>query len=162
MDNSRPPAWVLEKGPDGKLLSHLEWPYTAIVPMEQTSALNTTELAANSSTATGLPELAVIFAPVLLVQLVLGLVSNPLLIALLVKASSVNGQNNINIYLYSLAINNLYIFSLFPALTLLISTMTKDWVLGQNMCSLNQFVVFAMSIPVIPHFLATLGAKRVY
>ena len=26
MDNSRPPAWVLEKGPDGKLLSHLEWP----------------------------------------------------------------------------------------------------------------------------------------
>ena len=26
MDNSSPPAWVLEKGPDGKLLSHLEWP----------------------------------------------------------------------------------------------------------------------------------------
>ena len=24
MDNSHPPAWVLEKGPDGKLLSHLE------------------------------------------------------------------------------------------------------------------------------------------
>ena len=30
MDNSRPPTWVLEKGPDGKLLSHLEWPYTYI------------------------------------------------------------------------------------------------------------------------------------
>ena len=26
MDNSRPPAWALVKGPDGKLFSHLEWP----------------------------------------------------------------------------------------------------------------------------------------
>ena len=26
MDNSRPPAWVLVNGPDGKQQSHLEWP----------------------------------------------------------------------------------------------------------------------------------------
>ena len=113
--------------------------------MEKTSALNTTELGENSSAATGLTELVVIFAPVLLVQLLLGLVSNLLLIALLVKASSVNGQNNINIYLYSLAINNL--LTLFPALTLLISTVTKEWVLGQIMCSLNQFVTYTVAVP---------------
>ncbi|KAL5467386.1 hypothetical protein EMCRGX_G031604 [Ephydatia muelleri] len=112
--------------------------------MEKTSALNTTELAANSSATTGLPELAVIFAPVLLMQLLVGLVSNLLLIALLVKASSVKGQNNINIYLYSVAISNL--LSLFPALTLLISTVTKEWVLGQTICSLNQFVTSAVSM----------------
>ena len=113
--------------------------------MEKTSALNTTELGENSSAATGLTELVVIFAPVLLVQLLLGLVSNLLLIALLVKASSVNGQNNINIYLYSVAINNL--LTLFPALTLLISTVTKEWVLGQTMCSLNQFVTYTVAVP---------------
>ena len=110
--------------------------------MEKTSALNTTELAENS---TGLPELAVIFAPVLFVELLVVLVSNLVLIALLVKASSVNGQNNMNIYLYSLAINNL--LSLFPTLTLLISTVTKEWVLGQTMCSLNQFVTYTVAVP---------------
>eukprot|EP00731_Ephydatia_muelleri_P026272 Em0018g372a len=111
--------------------------------MEITSvAFNTSELAANTS---GLSNLAVIFTPVLIVQLLVGLVSNLLLIALLVKASSVNGQNNINIYLYSVAINNL--LSLFPALTLLISTVTKEWVLGQTMCSLNQFVTYAVPAP---------------
>ena len=31
MDNSRPPAWVLVKGPDGKLFSHLEWPKAGII-----------------------------------------------------------------------------------------------------------------------------------
>ena len=111
--------------------------------MEINSAFNTSELAAANTT--GLPSLAVIFTPVLLVQLVIGLVSNLLLIALLVKASSVNGQNNVNIYLYSVAINNL--LSLFPALTLLISTVTKEWVLGQTMCSLNQFVSYAIAGP---------------
>eukprot|EP00731_Ephydatia_muelleri_P026269 Em0018g369a len=111
--------------------------------MEITSvAFNTSELAANTS---GLSNLAVIFTPVLLVQLLVGLVSNLLLIALLVKASSVNGQNNINIYLYSLAINNL--LALFPALTLLISTVTKEWVLGQTMCSLNQFITYTVPAP---------------
>eukprot|EP00731_Ephydatia_muelleri_P026168 Em0018g268a len=126
--------------------------------MEETSALNTTELATNSSEATGLPELAVIFAPVLLVQLLLGLVSNLLLIALLVKANSVNGQNNINIYLYSVAINNL--LTLFPALTLLISTVTKEWVLGQTMCSLNLFVAYAA--PMAHFFLQACISRERY
>ena len=126
--------------------------------MEETSALNTTELATNSSAATGLPELAVIFAPVLLVQLLLGLVSNLLLIALLVKASSVNGQNNMNIYLYSVAINSL--LSLFPALTLLISTVTKEWVLGQTGCSLNLFVTYAS--PMAHFFLQACISRERY
>ena len=94
-----------------------------------------------------LPDLAVIFAPVLLVQLFVGFVSNLLLIALLVKASSVNGQNNINIYLYSMATNNL--LCLFLTLTLLISTVTKEWVLGQTMCSLNQFISYMANLPQI-------------
>ena len=110
--------------------------------MDETSALNTSQ--ANTSR---LPDLAVIFTPVLLLQLLVGLVSNLLLIALLVKASSVNGQNNINIYLYSMATNNL--FSLFLTLTLLISTVTKEWVLGQTMCSLNQFITYMVNIPQI-------------
>ena len=112
--------------------------------MEETSALNNSELTANTSV---LPQLVVIYTPVLLVQLLVGLVSNLLLIALLVKANSVNGQNNVNIYLYSVAINNL--LSLFPVLTLLLSTVTKKWVLGQTMCSLNQFAIYAVGGPYI-------------
>ena len=115
--------------------------------MEETSALNNSELAANTSESTVLPHLVEIFTPVLLVQLLVGLVSNLLLIALLVKANSVNGQNNINIYLYSMAINNL--LSLFPVLTLLLSTVTKEWVLGQTTCSLNQFAIYAVGAPYI-------------
>ena len=110
--------------------------------MDETSALNTTQ--ANTSR---LPDWAVIFTPVFLVQLLLGLVSNLLLIALLVKASSVNGQNNINIYLYSMATNNL--LCLFLSITLLISTVTKEWVLGQTMCSLNQFITYMVNLPQI-------------
>ncbi|KAL5496720.1 hypothetical protein EMCRGX_G013064 [Ephydatia muelleri] len=64
--------------------------------------------------------------------------------ALLVKASSVNGQNNVNIYLYSVAVNSL--LSLLPALTLLISTVTKTWVLGQTVCSLNQFLTYKVGL----------------
>ena len=115
--------------------------------MEETSALNKSELAANTSEPTVLPHVVEIFTPVLLVQLLVGLVSNLLLIALLVKANSVNGQNNINIYLYSMATNNL--LSLFPVLTLLLSTVTKEWVLGQTMCSLNQYAICAVGIPYI-------------
>ncbi|KAL5499743.1 hypothetical protein EMCRGX_G011202 [Ephydatia muelleri] len=115
--------------------------------MEETSALNNSELAANTSEPTVLPHLVVIFTPVLLVQFLVGLVSNLLLIALLVKANSVNGQNNVNIYLYSMATNNL--LSLFPVLTLLLLTVTKEWVLGQAMCLLNQFAIYAVGVPYI-------------
>ena len=105
-------------------------------PMDETIALNTSQ--ANISR---LPDLVVIFTPVFLLQLLVGLVSNFLLIALLVKASSVNGQNN----LYSMATNNL--LCLFLALTLLLSTVTKVWVLGQTMCSLNQFISYVAYLP---------------
>ncbi|KAL5496722.1 hypothetical protein EMCRGX_G013068 [Ephydatia muelleri] len=97
--------------------------------MEASSYPNWSQLE-NVSLPIRLPDLVLIFAPVLLVQLLIGLVSNLFLIALLVKASSVNGQNNVNIYLYSVAVNSL--LSLLPALTLLISTVTKTWVLGQT------------------------------
>ena len=113
--------------------------------MDETSALNISQASTNNISR--LPDLAVIFTPVLFLQLLLGLVSNLLLIALLVKASSVNGQNNINIYLYSMATNNL--LCLFLTLTLLISTVTKEWVLGQTMCSLNQFISYMAYIPQI-------------
>ena len=99
-----------------------------------------------------LPTLAVIYTPIFLVQLLVGLVSNILLLTLLVKATSV--KNNINVYLYSMAANNL--MSLFPLLTLVVSTVTKQWVLGQTMCTINQVILYMVGISnlLLPVFIS--------
>ena len=99
-----------------------------------------------------LPTLAVIYTPIFLVQLLVGLVSNILLLTLLVKATSV--KNNINVYLYSMAANNL--LSLFLLLTLVVSTVIKQWVFGQTMCTINQFILYMVSIPnlLVPDFIS--------
>ncbi|KAL5496565.1 hypothetical protein EMCRGX_G012871 [Ephydatia muelleri] len=54
-------------------------------------------------------------------------------------------QNNVNIYLCSMAVNNL--LCLFPVSTLLALTLTKQWVLGQTMCTLNQAIMYMSVVP---------------
>ena len=92
-----------------------------------------------------LPDLAVIFTPMFILQLLVGLVSNLLLFALLVKATNV--KNNINIYLCSMAVNNL--LSLFLLLTLVVSTVTRRWILGPTTCTINQVIIYVVSIPTL-------------
>eukprot|EP00731_Ephydatia_muelleri_P008161 Em0004g499a len=95
------------------------------------------------STALQLPVLAVIFTPILMVELLVGLISNILLLTLLVKARRF--QNNVNVYLCSMAVNNL--LAMFPLSTLLVLSVTKQWVLGQTMCTLNQAIMYMITIP---------------
>lgn len=92
-----------------------------------------------------LPALAVIFTPFVFIQLLVGLVSNLLLLTLLIKARSV--QNNINVYLYSMVVNNL--ISLVPILLLLVTTVTKRWSFGETMCTINQAIVYMVRVPFI-------------
>eukprot|EP00731_Ephydatia_muelleri_P008175 Em0004g513a len=61
--------------------------------------------ATSVSTALQFPALAEIFTPILMVELLVGLVSNILLLTLLVKARRF--QNNVNVYLCSMAVNNM-------------------------------------------------------
>ena len=118
------------------------------------SIFNTSQEAnlSNVSSVISYPALAVIYTPIFLVQLLVGLVSNLLLLTLLVKATSV--KNNINVYLCSMAANNL--LSLFPLLTLVVSTVTKQWVLGQTMCTINQVIIYMVSMPnlLLPVFIS--------
>ena len=92
-----------------------------------------------------LPAQAVIFAPLFFMQLFVSLVSNLLLLTLLIKASSV--QNNINVYLYSMVVNNLV--SLVPILLLLVTTVVRQWVFGETMCTVTQALVYMVRVPYI-------------
>ena len=115
-------------------------------------SLNTSEDIGNRAASAELPALAVIFTPIFVVQMLVGLVSNLLLLILLIKATSVN--NNINIFLCSMAANNL--LSLFLSLTLVVSTATQRWVFGQTMCAINQVIMYVVSIPniLLPAFIS--------
>eukprot|EP00731_Ephydatia_muelleri_P036159 Em0208g1a len=84
-----------------------------------------------------------IFTPILMLELLVGLVSNILLLTLLVKARRF--QNNVNVYLCSMAVNNL--LCLFPVSTSLVLSVTKQWVLGQTICTLNQAIMFMSVVP---------------
>ena len=88
----------------------------------------------NVSEVLQFPAIVRIFTPILFVERLVGLVSNILLLTLLAKARSF--QNGVNIYLCSMAVNNL--MCLFPVSTSLVLSVTKQWVLGQTMCTLNQ------------------------
>lgn len=92
-----------------------------------------------------LPALAAVFAPLFLAQLLIALISNLLLLILLIKASSV--QNNVNVYLYSMVVNNL--ISLVPILFLFVSTLTRQWPFGETMCTINQALVYMVRVPFI-------------
>ena len=64
-------------------------------------------------------------------------------------------QNNVNIYLCSMAVNNL--LCLFPVSTSLVLTVTKQWVLGQTMCTLNQAIMY---MSVVPNFMLHVFISR--
>ena len=116
--------------------------------MENTTSSFDTSPEANGSNVSAefqLPSIAVIYTPIIAVQLLVGLVSNIFLATLLIKAR--NELNNINIYLSSIAVNNLLF--LFPLLTLMVSTATQRWIFGQTMCTVNQVIVYIIGTPNI-------------
>ena len=110
--------------------------------MEINISLNTTQNS-NVSEVLQFPAIIRIFTPILMVELLVGLISNILLLTLLVKARRF--QNNVNVYLCSMAVNNL--LCLFPISTSLVLTVTKQWVLGQTMCTLNQAISYMSGVP---------------
>ena len=110
--------------------------------MEINISLNTSQNS-NVSEVLQFPAIVRIFTPILMVELLVGLVSNILLLTLLVKARRF--QNNVNVYLCSMAVNNL--LCLFPVSTSLVLSVTKQWVLGQTMCTLNQAIMYTSVVP---------------
>ena len=113
--------------------------------MDNTTVLDSCMNETDSNSSERLPALAAIFTPVFFVLLLVGLVSNLLLLTLLIKASSV--QNNINVYLYSMMVNNL--ISLIPILLLLVATVTREWSFGETICTINQALVYMVRVPFI-------------
>ena len=79
------------------------------------------------------------FAPFLLLELVAAIVSNAILLALVILACVKKLNNNINIYLFSLAIGGLMgAFNIFCLLTLIVA---RRWVLGVFTCNISYCVV---------------------
>ena len=105
--------------------------------MEINSSFNTSQNSSDSSVLQ-FPAMVTMFTPIPFVELLVGVVSYILLLTLLVKARRF--QNNVNIYLCSMAVNNL--LCLFSISTLLVLSVTKQWVLGQTMCTLNQAIMY--------------------
>ena len=98
----------------------------------------------NSSTVSyELPPAAIAFSPAFLTELVVGLVSNALLFALLVKARKV--QNNTNVFLFAMVAAN--VLSLFPTLAMALSSVKRKWILGEGACTVSRFVVAAIQLP---------------
>ena len=104
--------------------------------MENDSILNTTE---NDFTPLLLPIGAVAFAPFLLLELVAAIVSNAILLALVILACVKKLNNNINIYLFFLAIGGLVgTFNIFSLLTIVVAC---RWVLGTTVCNISHYVM---------------------
>ena len=110
--------------------------------MEINISLSTSQNS-NVSDLLQFPAIIRIFTPILMVELLFGRVFNILLLTLLVKARTF--QNNVNIYFCSMAVNNL--LCLFPVSTSLVLTVTKQWVLGQTICTLNQAIMYMSRVP---------------
>ena len=109
--------------------------------MKNDSSLNIT---ANESTLILLPIGAVAFAPFLLLELVAAIVSNAILLALVILACVKKLNNNINIYLFSLAIGGL--IGAFNIFSLLVLVVMRHWALGSGFCYLNRFVIVTYSV----------------
>ena len=105
--------------------------------MENDSSLNTTT---NESALVLLPIGAVAFAPFLLLLLVAAVASNAILLALVILACVKKLNNNINIYLFSLAVGGLIgAIGIFCLLSLVVA---RRWVLGRFMCNVCYFVEY--------------------
>ena len=85
-----------------------------------------------------LPIGAVAFAPFLLLELVAAIVSNAILLALVILACIKKLNNNINTYLFSLAIGGL--MGAFCIFCLLVQVLARHWVLGFVICSINWYI----------------------
>ena len=96
--------------------------------MENDSSLNNF----NESDLVLVPIGAVAFAPFLLLELVAAIVSNAILLALVILACIKKLNNNINIYLFSLAIGGL--IGAFELLSLTTLVIARTWVLGSVLC----------------------------
>ena len=108
--------------------------------MENYTNLNATS---NESSITvlvsQLPIGAVAFAPFLLLELVAAVASNAILLALVILACVKKLNNNINIYLFSLAVGGLIgAFSIFCILTLVVA---RRWVLGFSICNITYYML---------------------
>ena len=111
--------------------------------MENDSSLNTT-INFNETDLVLVPIGAVAFAPFLLLELVAAIVSNAILLALVILACIKKLNNNINIYLFSLAIGGLIgAFDIFCLLSLIVA---RRWVLGLFMCNVSYFVEYFIYI----------------
>ena len=109
--------------------------------MENDSSLNIT---AYESTLMLLPIGALAFAPFLLLQLVAAIVSNAILLALVILACVKKLNNNINIYLFSLAVGGLIgAFNILCVFTMIVA---RRWVLGLIPCYLARYGVISYSI----------------
>ena len=109
--------------------------------MENDSSLNAT---VNESVLVLVPIGAVAFAPFLLLELVAAIVSNAILLALVILARIKKLNNNINIYLFSLAIGGLMgAVDIFCLLTLVVA---RHWVLGRFMCNVCYYVEYFLYV----------------
>ncbi len=81
-----------------------------------------------------LAEITILIVPFASFVFLVGLVFNILLLVLICKAHKVN--NNTNVYLFSLGITGL--MRTFTAFTLIVTLAARDWVLGKEICSINQ------------------------
>ena len=77
------------------------------------------------------------YAPILLVEFIISLVSNVFLMALILKARKV--QNNTNIYLFSVCVAGL--FEAFNLFMLLITVTARRWLFGSAMCAMSSFIL---------------------
>jgi hypothetical protein len=86
-----------------------------------------------------LPIGAVAFAPFLLLELVAAVVSNAILLALVILACVKKLNNNINIYLFSLAVGGLIgAIDIFCLLSLVVA---RRWVLDFTFCNITRFII---------------------
>lgn len=91
------------------------------------------------------------FAPFILLELLVAFASNIILTALIIKAQRV--QNNTNIYLFSLSIAGL--MEGLVLFVLLVTVIAGKWVLGRDLCIINQFLMYILLVLILLTHLAT-------
>ena len=115
---------------------------------DDTSPYNSTGTNASTTvlTATELPFVIEIFAPLLLLELITVVTCNLVLMALVIKARKVN--NNTNIYLFSLSLSSL-LFSV-NLFSLMATVFARQWILGHDFCYINNFIYNISFTTILP------------
>ncbi len=104
----------------------------------------------NTTQELQLSNITTFFVPIIFLVLMIGLVFNTLLLVLIWKTRKVN--NNTNVYLFSLAIIGL--MRIFPAFNLMVTLVARNWVLGKEICFINQFLMRLITGITTPTILA--------